>query len=209
MTRIRITIAGLILVCGASLQAQQSAAEPARAGSFSAQLNWYALPDQPDFVQPTVSADRGAWHFEARYNYEDQHTGSLFVGRGFTLGDKLEITVTPMLGGVVGGIDGIVPALELDLTFGPVEWYVESEYVWNVSDVENNFVYAWSELSVHLTPWLRTGIVGQRTRAYQTDRDVQRGFLLEASPGRFRAGVWWFNPGGDDAFLILGLGVDF
>ncbi len=41
-----------------------------------------------------------------------------------------------------------------------------------------SFFYSWSELSVSPVDWFRFGLVGQRTRAYQTDVDIQRGLLV-------------------------------
>jgi hypothetical protein len=38
------------------------------------------LPSEPDYLQPTLAADRGSWHLEGRYNYEDRESASAFVG---------------------------------------------------------------------------------------------------------------------------------
>jgi hypothetical protein len=47
--------------------------------SFSASAYTYIVPDDHDFVQPTVTADRAWLHLEARYNYEALETGSAWV----------------------------------------------------------------------------------------------------------------------------------
>jgi len=44
---------------------------------------------------------------------------------------------------------------------------------------------------------LRIGVATQRTRAYQSERDLQRGFLVGASFKRVGATLYVFNP--DDA----------
>jgi hypothetical protein len=67
----------------------------------------------------------------------------------------------------------------------------------------------WSELSLRPTHWLRAGLVTQRTRVYQTERDIQRGLLVGASLGRLEAAVYFFNPGSDDHFTVVSLGVSF
>ena len=67
---------------------QHPAAPPASPVDVAAGEQWtfgaaaysYFVPDDRDFVQPTVTADRGALHLEARYNYEDRETGSAWVG---------------------------------------------------------------------------------------------------------------------------------
>jgi hypothetical protein len=169
----------------------------------------YVLPDEGDFVQPTFKADRGRFHFETRYNYEDRDSTSFFVGANFELGDKVKLALTPMLGGLVGQTDGIIPALEADLTVGPFEAYAEAEYVFDLNDSSSKYFYMWSELSVWPTEWLRGGMVIQRTRVYQTERDIQRGLLVGFSFKRVEGTVYFFNPGSDDHFTVVSLGVSF
>ena len=86
----------------------------------------YVLPDDEDFVQPTFKADHGLFHFETRYNYEDRDSTSFFVGANFEFGDKLKLALTPVLGGLVGQTDGIIPGLEADLPFWRLEAYGEA-----------------------------------------------------------------------------------
>src|SRR5262249_27974309 len=62
----------------------------------------YFFPDQPNYLQPTITADRGAWHLEARYNYEDRQSTSAFVGRNLEFGETVKIELTPMIGGLFG-----------------------------------------------------------------------------------------------------------
>ena len=65
--------------------AVMSAAEEA-AWSLSASAYGYLVPDSDDYVQPTITADRGRLHLEARYNYEDLDTGSAWIGYNFSFG---------------------------------------------------------------------------------------------------------------------------
>src|SRR5436190_3578366 len=77
--------------------------------SFSASASTYFVPDDHNYVQPTVRADRGRLHLEARYNYEGLDTGSAWVGCNFSGGKKLTWELTRMLGGVFGDTTGIAP----------------------------------------------------------------------------------------------------
>jgi hypothetical protein len=169
----------------------------------------YALPDEGDFVQPTFRADHGRFHFETRYNYEDRSSTSFFVGASFELGDEVKLALTPMIGGVAGRTDGIIPGLEADFTGGPFEAYAEAEYVLDLDDSASKYFYMWSELSLWATEWLRAGVVTQRTRVYQTDRDIQRGLLVGIALKRLDGTVYFFNPGADDSFTVVSLGVSF
>jgi len=74
--------------------------ERARLGLFRDRYVLLA-PDDSNFLLVIATADRGALHLEARYNYEALDTGSLFAGWTFAGGDKLTYELTPMLGAVL------------------------------------------------------------------------------------------------------------
>lgn len=200
---------------GATAASQEAAPAPAPppdsgpSWEFGLSGALYVLPEEADFVQPTLRADRGRLHLETRYNYEDRQSVSFFAGANFEFGEKAELALTPMLGGLVGDTDGIVPAFEADFTFGLFEAYAEAEYVFDLGDSSSRFFYMWSELSLWPTDWLRAGVVTQRTRVYQTERDIQRGLLVGFSYGPLEGTVYFFNPGSDDHLTVVSLGVSF
>ena len=82
---------------------------PSRPWSFYASASTYILPDDPDYVQPAFTADRGWLHLEGRFNYEDRDTGSAWFGYNFSVGDTVTLEFTPMIGAVFGTTDGIAP----------------------------------------------------------------------------------------------------
>ena len=64
----------------------------------------YFVPEAAVYVQPTVRLDHHLLHLEARYNYEDRLTGSVWVGANAAGGDAVWWEFTAMVGGVfVGG----------------------------------------------------------------------------------------------------------
>jgi len=219
--RTLLPLALSVLACAGPVAAQEppAGAPPTAAADVSAasESSWsfvlsgalYVLPDEDDFVQPTVRVDHGRLHLETRYNYEDRDSVSFFAGANFELGDTVKLALTPMIGGLAGQTDGVIPALEADLTFGPFEAYGEAEYVFDLNDSSARYFYMWSELSVWPTEWLRVGVVTQRTRVYRTDRDIQRGLLVGVSFKRVEGAVYFFNPGSDDHFTVVSLGVSF
>jgi len=177
--------------------------------SFSASVYTYFVPDSQDYVQPAFKADRGRLHLEARYNYEDRKTGSLWAGYNFSVGDKLTFEFTPMLGAVFGDTNGIAPGFEMTLGWRKLELYSESEYVFDPGDHSSNFAYTWSELTLAPVDWFRFGLVAQRTRAYQTDLDVQRGLLLGFSYRWADFGAYLFNPDRDQPTFVFSVAVNF
>jgi hypothetical protein len=177
--------------------------------SFSASAYGYLVPDSRDYVQPTITADRDWLHLEARYNYEALDTGSAWVGYNFSGGKKLAWEFTPMLGGVFGDTTGIAPGYKATLSWWKLELYSEGEYLVDTGDSSASFFYNWSELTLAPADWLRFGLVTQRTRAYQTDRDIQRGFLVGLSYRKLSFTTYVFNPDESRPTVVLAVGASF
>jgi hypothetical protein len=170
---------------------------------------WYVLPQETDYLQPTLTVDRGALHLEGRYNYEARNAGSVWVGWNFSFGEDLKLGLTPMVGGVFGQMTGIAPGLTLTLEWGPLALWSQSEYVFDLADSSQSYLYVWSELSVTGPEWLRVGLVLQRTRAFQTSTEVQGGPLVGFAFWKLAATVYFFAPGQQDQFLVLALAGTF
>ena len=82
MTTVRALLVVIIAGFAVPAAAQDAAAsgQPISATtaswSGSASLFTYAVPEEDDFVQPTVGVDHDWLHLEARFNYEDIDTAS-------------------------------------------------------------------------------------------------------------------------------------
>jgi len=172
--------------------------------------SYYSFRNQDDFTLAVARADRGALHIEARYNYEAIDSGSLFAGWKFSGGKKLTWEVTPILGGVFGSMEGIAPGFEAAAAYGIADFYIEAEYVRDLEVKEDSFYYSWSELGFTPWEWLRFGLVGQRTKVYKSERDIQRGLFAQVIYRKATLGVYVFNPDdGDTRFTVFSLGVVF
>jgi hypothetical protein len=211
-----VAVAALTLLFGGSLAIAQEPPAPAPAEhkegpswSYSGIAYAYIVPDGRDYVQPTVTADYGALHLEGRYNYENLDTGSAWVGVGFSGGSDLTWDFTPMLGGVFGATDGIAPGYKGSLNWKQLSLYSEGEYVHDVNNNSDSFFYNWSELTFAPTEGFRFGMVVQRTRAYETDRLLQRGLLVGVTYERVSLTAHVFNPDESRPVVVLSLGVDF
>jgi len=219
MMRVVSVMAGaaLLAIIGGSAMAQPadtnapavSAETAVEKWAFSASAYTYVVPGEPAYVQPTLTADRGWLHLEARYNYEDLETGSAWVGYNFAGGEKLAWEFTPMLGGVFGNTTGIAPGYKGSLSWWKLELYSEGEYVWDPGDSSGSFFYNWSELTLAPVDWFRFGLVTQRTRVYKTDRDVQRGLLAGFSWKRIDLTTYVLNPDEGKATWVFAIGVKF
>ena len=219
MRRRAVAIAVFVLLVDTSARGQappvtaQTPAGPEgvdeKAWSFAASAYTYVVPDSGNFVQPTCAADRNWLHLEARYNYEAQETGSLWMGYNFSGGETIAWELTPMLGGVFGGTDGIAPGYRASVSWRRLEFYSEGEYVIDTGDSSDSFLYNWSELALVPADWFRFGLVTQRSRAYESDRDIQRGLLVGFSYRRADFTGYLFNPDDDKPTFVLAVGVSF
>jgi hypothetical protein len=205
--------------CAAALlltAAEADAAVPAAGGpgpevpswSWSASAYQYWLPGDSDFLVGIATADRGGLHLEARWQYEDLRSASIFAGWTFEAGEALHLEVRPMAGVLFGRTNGLVPALELDLGWRWLELYVEAEYVVDLAETGASFFYLWSELTAAPAEWLALGLVGQRTRLVRTSVEVQRGLLGRLSHRGLSAAVYLFNPATPDWYMVTALSLE-
>jgi hypothetical protein len=177
--------------------------------SFSFSLAGYIVPHDRSYASPTFAADRKQLHLGARYNYEDKETGSLWVGYNFSAGQNLVFEATPMIGGVFGNTTGVAPGYLASLSWKKIEVSTEGEYVFDTKDSAGSFFYSWMELTYSPREWCRAGLVSQRTKAYQTDLDIQRGLLIGFSHKRVDFTTYIFNAGWTDPTVVLSLGFNF
>ena len=173
--------------------------------SFRAAAHNYFFKGGDYIFSPVVAANHNWLHLEARYNYEDIESLSLFGGYNFSTGNKLVLEITPMIGFASGNSSGIIPATELTLTYKDFELYNECEYLFDIEDKSNNFFYTWSELNYYPLDWLYFGLAGARTRLYQTDLEYQRGFSAGISKGIFSATGYFLNWGFDEPYYLVTL----
>ena len=171
-------VAGLLASGGGALAAAEDGEQPWNA---SATAYAYFVPEARDFVMVVAPVDIRRVHVEARYNYEALGSGAGFIGFNVGWGERVKLRLTPMLGAVVGDLDGWVPALRWTLAWWKLDVYSESEVVFDLAGPGDSFFYNWSELGISPLAWLRAGIVIQRSRIFETPLDIQRGLFVGAT----------------------------
>jgi hypothetical protein len=190
------------------MPAKSNATSPAP-WSFSFNLSGYIVPHDQSYASPTFSADRKRLHLGARYNYEDTETGSLWAGYKFEIGDKVAMQATPMIGGVFGHTSGIAPGYMASISWKKLELSTEGEFVADIKDSTGSFFYSWMEVSYSPLNWCRTGLVAQRTKAYHTGLDIQRGILVGFSHKRLDFTAYVFNAGWTTPTVVQSLTYSF
>lgn len=212
-----VAVASALFLSSLACAAQEGGAAPPDSvakkpsWAYSATGMYYSLNDQSDFLLAVAIAERGQLHIEARYNYEALDSGSLFAGWKYSGGDKLTYDLTPIIGAVFGATQGIAPGFEASVVYGITDFYIESEYMYDTNTKDDSYTYAWSELGLSPLDWLRFGLVGQRTRVINSDRDIQQGaFAQLITPGKVTLGLYVFNPNdSNDRFTIFSLAAKF
>ena len=175
----------------------------------SASLYGYAVPDSEDYLNPNVTTDHGRLHLEGRHNYEGIGTWSLWMGANFHAGTKWSFDATAMFGGVFGDFEGLAPGYRIYLERSWFSLASEGEYFIDTHDHEGNYFYAWTEVAGAPTDWFRAGLAGQRTRAYASDLDIQRGPFVGFTYKMLDVAAYAFNLDQDDPTYVLAVRVEF
>ena len=114
---------------------------------YSLTVDGYIIPGEDGYASPTFTADHNWLHLEARYNYENFRTGSLWAGYNFSWGKTWQFAVTPMIGGVFGRTNGIAPGCEASLAWKKLTLSIDNEYVFDTTSKSGNFYYTWPQLT--------------------------------------------------------------
>jgi hypothetical protein len=194
-----------LLVCASIVIVSLAAPLRAQSWSYWAALDGYFTPDD-NYPTFTFMADRETLHLEGRYNYEGLDSGSLWLGYTF---HHDAIRITPMLGGVLGHTKGIAPGIEVTAAWKKLDFYTEGEHLFSSGSDDEDFTYFWSELAYSPVAWLRAGVVAQRTRAFETGVDVQRGLLIGFKWRKASLTTSVFEPGTDNQSVVVSAAVEF
>jgi len=190
---------------------------PLEAADETAETEWecalsvstYLAQHSRDYANPNFTADRDWLHLEARYNYEAIKTGSLWLGYNFSVGKKLSLEATPMIGGVFGDITGIAPGYAISITYEPIEFFTQGEYFFDSAIHAGDFLYTWSELSYAPASWCKVGVVVDRTKALGSSIDIRRGPLVGFKYKKVDFTTYWLSPGTRDGTFIFSVTVNF
>jgi hypothetical protein len=114
-----------------------------------------------------------------------------------------------MIGGVFGRTTGIAPGCEASLTYKKIQLSISNEYVVDTTNKSDSFYYSWPQLTYSPADWFRVGAVAQRSKAFHSTLDVQRGFLVGVSHKKLEFTAYVFNAGWTDPTVVLELGASF
>ena len=153
------------------------------------------MPDDQTYLTPMFSADHKWLHLEARYDYEDLRTASLWAGYNFHVGETVTLVATPMFGVVFGRTNAVVPGYKISLTWKRL----------NFSPRRNRSPIPLTELVYSPRDWFHAGFALQHTRAGHAP--VEPGGSFGIVHGRWDFTTYVFNVGTGRAERGAGFGV--
>lgn len=168
----------------------------------------YITPSEGNYFVPVVTAEYDMLHLEARYNYEDFRTASLWVGSVFAWDGTVEGFVTPMVGVAFGRTTGIGPGLEAGVQWKMFEFYTEGQYFFDLGVRDNSFMYYWTEITATVLPWFEVGVVSQRTRVFHTNDEFVAGPFIGFVGLNSELRLHVLEPGdADNRYFVISLDV--
>ena len=130
-------------------------------------------------------------------------------GRQVYRGSDLSYEVTPIVGLLFGSVSGVIPGVEASVAYGAFDASIEAEYVANLDEHGASYFYTWDELGWTPVHWLRVGLAGQRTRAIESSRELERGLFAQVFASKLHFGVYVFNPDLSSRYVVASFGVSF
>lgn len=192
-----------------SLIAQQSENPKVKKWNHELFTDFTFFKDDFIFV-PDYRVNNGNLHLQARYNYEDLETGSVWIGYNLEAGNELSFEFTPMIGGVAGEVNGVAPGFIMTLGYKNFELYSESEYFFDFNEKENNFLYNCSDLTYTIKDVFWTGFSIQRTRIIDDGLEVQVGLVAAATVTKwFDIYGYVYNIKNEDRYYVISMAFNF
>lgn len=167
---------------------------------------FYIGHDRPSTVVPRVwYQDNKGWYGEARLNYEEEQTVSLYGGKIFSRRDVVSFSFMPVAGLVWGQLKGGSLGANLTFDYRCFSFSSASQYTFSQQDPRSDFFFAWSELGAQVTESIYTGLALQQTRnfgeAVHWDPGLEIGFLIRG----WTFPVYIFDPMGNNRHFVLGV----
>jgi hypothetical protein len=168
-------------------------------------------PGQPYLYMPVMQYKHPKkWYAEARYNYEDMETFSLYLGKTITVEkNDLKGSFVPMLGGSVGRFNGISTGLNIDMEYNKFFFSSQSQYSRSTNQYGEYFTYSWSEVGYQSFKWLYAGLSVQHTHDRVLGNDLQPGVMIGFTFKKFTIPVYTFEPYNSGRNFIVGLTMEW
>lgn len=145
------------------------------------------------------------WYMEARFNYEEKNSFSLYFGKTFTYQKKMFISVTPIAGAVVGQYKGGSVGVNVDIDYRKLFYSMQSQYTFSINRANEDFLFAWSEIAYQPFKWCYFGLSTQQTYLIQSATSLfEPGLLIGFIIGSWTFPIYSFSPGSSSGYFVVG-----
>jgi len=178
-------------------------------GSFQ-QYYYAGGQNRPSYYAPVAGYHiSGNWYVEARYNYEEMNTASLYVGKTFEHETLMSYcSITPIAGIVAGTFKGGAIGANVELDYRRIIFSSQSQYTFSIENRTTNFVYSWSDLSYRIKRWLSAGVSLQQTNIYSYTGTFEKGVLITLQYNKSLSfPVYMFNPSTNARYFVFGMNI--
>jgi hypothetical protein len=145
------------------------------------------------------------WYGEARYNFDELNTFSLYAGKKFSGDGVLSWEATPLVGGLMGQMTGGSVGMNFGVDYRKIFFASQSQYSFSIENSVDKYFYNWSELGYNATSWLYAGVAVQQTNIYKTIGKLEPGCMLGVSIKNWTIPLYAFNTNGDERYFVLGV----
>jgi len=145
------------------------------------------------------------WYIEGRYNYEDDNTGALYFGKTFSRESKFSYSITPIIGGVAGKLNGGSVGFNATADYHNFFFASQTQYTFSVEDETCNFFFSWSEVGYEIRRWVYTGVAVQQTNLFHTSTQIEPGAVLGFVLKNFTFPLYTFSPLSEHPYYVLGI----
>jgi hypothetical protein len=145
------------------------------------------------------------WYGEARYNFDELNTFSLYAGRKFSGKGNFSWQATPLIGGLMGQMNGGSVGVNFGMDYRRLFFASQSQYSFSVENNTNRYFYNWSELGYNATSWLYAGLAMQQTNIYGAVGRLEPGCMIGFSIRNWTIPLYAFNASDQERYFVLGL----
>ncbi len=212
-TFLPVVIAAGLCLCGSQASAQKQHNVNGEATTY---ISIHSPKDISGLGYASIYYKKNYW--EARYNYGDTKTLSLFWGHPFYVSKKMEVEIIPTVGLSAGNFIGLSHALQLNAESERFEVYSLNQYSLCFTDARRSFFFNWTEVKYKFKKVVKLGAALQYTESmpqkYATEtaestHRVDVGPVIGFEYKKFYLCVYFFNFWQPERHYALGLTYSF
>lgn len=167
--------------------------------------DYYIYRNEQNLVPFVYYQTKNNWFASLRYNYEENETFSLQLGRTFSGEGTAAYSFTPLAGLLAGKYSGFSIATQTEIEIGRFSLYTEPELCLGFKTSPAGFFYNWSELSIQPTKHFYTGIALQTVKYKLQEWEAQPGLMFGIIANNFEIPLYFFNPARSSSYFVAGI----